>query len=154
MATLLHSYKTSKVLELNVVGRVLDFLETDFTSYGILCVRMYACMCVCMHACVHVCMYDVRHNTQIPCTRYVAINHLYLLRPGCNLLLLFPLQLPSSPRVHIVDMKKVTRDDTRPKTSTVSVNCHRKRHETVGSDMSHRLASQSFHCHTASEHFR
>ena len=111
-------------------------------------VCVYACMCV------HVCMYDVRHNIQIPCTRYVAINHLYLLRPGCKLLLLFPRQLPSSPRVHIVDMKKVTRDDTRPKTSTASVNCHRKRHETVGSDMSHRLASQSFHCHTASEHFR
>lgn len=57
-------------------------------------------------------------------------------------------QLPSSPRVHIVDMKK-TRDCT-PMTSTASVNC-RKRHDTT--DMSHRLASQSFHCHTASEHF-
>jgi len=58
--------------------------------------------------------------------------------------------LPSSPRVHIVDMKK-SRGCT-PMTSTVSVNC-RKRHETTSSDMSHRLASQSFHCHTASEHF-
>ena len=24
-------------------------------------------------------VYDVRHDIQIPCTRYVAINHLYLL---------------------------------------------------------------------------
>ena len=31
-----------------------------------LCVRMY------------VCIYEVRHNIQIPCARYVAINCLYL----------------------------------------------------------------------------
>ena len=28
---------------------------------------------------MYVCMYDVRHNIQIPCTRYVAINRLYLI---------------------------------------------------------------------------
>ena len=35
---------------------------------------MYVIMCIY----VYVCMYDVRHDIQIPCTRYVAINRLYL----------------------------------------------------------------------------
>ena len=43
---------------------------------NILCVSecMYVIMCIY----VYVCMYDVRHDIQIPCTRYVAINRLYL----------------------------------------------------------------------------
>ena len=45
-----------------------------------LCVRTYVCkyvyLCVFMH--IDPCMYDVRHDIQIPCTRYVAINRLYL----------------------------------------------------------------------------
>ena len=28
---------------------------------------------MCMYTCIH----DVRHDIQIPCTRYVAINHFY-----------------------------------------------------------------------------
>ena len=28
---------------------------------------------------MYVCMYDVRHDIKIPCTRYVAINRLYLI---------------------------------------------------------------------------
>ena len=32
----------------------------------------------CSGAWLYVCMYDVRHDIQIPCTRYVAINRLYL----------------------------------------------------------------------------
>ena len=47
-----------------------------------LCVRMYVCkyvyLCICMYVCMYVCMYDVRHDIQIPCTRYVAINRIYL----------------------------------------------------------------------------
>ena len=39
-----------------------------------LCVRMYVCKYV--YLCIYVCMYDVRHDIQIPCTRYVAINRL------------------------------------------------------------------------------
>ena len=35
----------------------------------------YVYLCICMY----VCMYDVRHDIQIPFTRYVAINRLYLL---------------------------------------------------------------------------
>ena len=43
---------------------------------NLLCVSecMYVIMCIY----VYVCMYDVRHDIQIPCTRYVAINRLYL----------------------------------------------------------------------------
>ena len=44
-----------------------------------LCVRMYVCKYVYLCICMYVCMYDVRHDIQIPCTRYVAINRLYLL---------------------------------------------------------------------------
>ena len=43
-----------------------------------LCVRMYVCKYVYLCICMYVCMYDVRHDIQIPCTRYVAINRLYL----------------------------------------------------------------------------
>ena len=47
-----------------------------------LCVRMYVCkyvcMYICMYVCMYVCMYDVCHDIQIPCTRYVEINRLYL----------------------------------------------------------------------------
>ena len=47
-----------------------------------LCVRIYVCkyvyLCVFMYLCIYVCMYDVHHYIQIPCTRYVAINRLYL----------------------------------------------------------------------------
>ena len=32
----------------------------------------------CMYVRMYVCMYDVRHDMQIPCTRYLAINSLYL----------------------------------------------------------------------------
>ena len=39
---------------------------------------MYASMCIYVYLCIYVCMYDVRHDIQIPCTRYVAINRLYL----------------------------------------------------------------------------
>ena len=38
-----------------------------------LCVRMY------------VCMFDVRHDMQIPCTRYLAINRLYLMYYNGNI---------------------------------------------------------------------
>ena len=43
---------------------------------NLLCVSecMYLSMCIY----VYVCMYDVRHDIHIPCTRYVAINRLYL----------------------------------------------------------------------------
>ena len=43
---------------------------------NLLCVSecMYVIMCIY----VYVCMYDVRHDIQIPCTRYVAINRIYL----------------------------------------------------------------------------
>ena len=41
-----------------------------------LCVRMYVCKYV--YLCIYVCMYDARHDIQIPCTRYVAINRIYL----------------------------------------------------------------------------
>ena len=43
-----------------------------------LCVRMYVCKYVYLCICMYVYMYDVRHDIQIPCTRYVAINRLYL----------------------------------------------------------------------------
>ena len=36
-------------------------------------------MCIYVYLCIYVCMYDVRRDIQIPCTRYVAINRLYLL---------------------------------------------------------------------------
>ena len=39
---------------------------------------MYVSMCIYVYLCIYVCMYDVRHDIQIPCTRYVAINRLYL----------------------------------------------------------------------------
>ena len=42
-----------------------------------LCVRMYVSMCIYVYLCIYVCMYDVHHDIQIPCTRYVAINRLY-----------------------------------------------------------------------------
>ena len=54
-------------------------------SYDILAIACLNLLCVpeCMHVSmciyVYVCMYDVRHDIQIPCTRYVAINRLYLL---------------------------------------------------------------------------
>ena len=37
---------------------------------------MYVCVFMYMYVCRP--MYDVRHDIQIPCTRYVAINRLYL----------------------------------------------------------------------------
>ena len=37
---------------------------------------MYVSMCIYVYLCIYVCMYDVRHDIQIPCTRYVAINRL------------------------------------------------------------------------------
>ena len=43
-----------------------------------LCVRMYVYLCVFMYIINYVCMYDVRHDIQISCTRYVAINRLYI----------------------------------------------------------------------------
>ena len=39
---------------------------------------MYVSMCIYVYLCIYVCVYDVRHDIQIPCTRYVAINRLYL----------------------------------------------------------------------------
>ena len=33
---------------------------------------------MCIYVYMYVCMYDIRHDIQIPCTRYVAINRLYL----------------------------------------------------------------------------
>ena len=33
---------------------------------------------------MYVCMYDVCHDIQIPCTRYVAINRLYLIFYNCD----------------------------------------------------------------------
>ena len=32
---------------------------------------MYVSMCIYVYLCIYVCMYDVRHDIQIPCTRYV-----------------------------------------------------------------------------------
>ena len=32
----------------------------------------------CVSECIYVCMYVVRHDIQIPCIRYMAINRLYL----------------------------------------------------------------------------
>ena len=32
-----------------------------------------------MYVCMYVCMYDVRHDNQLHCTFYLAINHLYLI---------------------------------------------------------------------------
>ena len=40
---------------------------------------MYVCVFVCILCMyVYVCMYGVCHDMQIPCTRYVVINRLYL----------------------------------------------------------------------------
>ena len=59
---------------------------------NLLCVSecMYVSMCICVY--MYVCMYDVRHDIQIPCTRYVTINRLYLymylyFSPECCVLL-------------------------------------------------------------------
>ena len=35
--------------------------------------------CMYVYSCIYVCMYDVRHDIQIPCTRYVAINRLFFI---------------------------------------------------------------------------
>ena len=53
-----------------------DIYISDCMPKYTLCVRMYVCKYVYMY--MYVCMYDVRHDIQIPCTRYVAIYRLYL----------------------------------------------------------------------------
>ena len=70
-------------------------------SYDILAIACLHLLCVseCMYVSmciyVYVCMYDVRHDIQIPCTRYVAINRLYLYL-YLNFLLLFARVQPSA----------------------------------------------------------
>ena len=40
--------------------------------------QLYAYIYVCMY------VYDLRHDMQIPCTRYVAINRIYLYNPSSS----------------------------------------------------------------------
>ena len=48
----------------------------SYNIFAIVCINL-PCVYLCMYLFMFVCMYDVRHDIQIPCTRYVAINLLY-----------------------------------------------------------------------------
>ena len=57
-------------------GHAIQYCRTllEVTAYTL----PHVSMCIYVYLCIYVCMYDVRHDIQIPCTRYVAINRLYL----------------------------------------------------------------------------